>query len=880
MIEAICCSATVGSGAGLGAAGKGSPAAWQGDRALPSSMWAKFRGMQRSLMAFGSLLMITLLCAGSKAAPAAHAIESTIVVPRPADLSGWEDARTERIPTSVHHVWDVYAARDDIEFYSDLEKLERGGPGDRITVCSTAPLKRFVVAEVDRARRAFRLVEGATQVIPYFVAKRHCEWARADDFLLVDAPAADENSGIRKKVITLSDWRMLKSTQFGSEDWTRVFQYATLYSRPKRDRRFRRGGLNMAEFAYVFKQVQTGDETWFFVSATSSLPVTQREIDRPTWGWVPKTAVIRWDTAEAVWPDWHRTRAAHVYATQTDLLRAVDRPDSVDGIIARDVRFEESDSAPRSPKRPIAGMMPHPIVNLGVDLNACRRRGIECARVIYIGALAFDGTPVERRGGLTDDGTVGDFDRTRELMDRGKEIMLRAASNVNVVFVIDGTQSFLPFIHSVTEAISVLAREVQVIREALDEGAKLRFGAVVYRDNYAGARRIVSYQLTEKLLELAHQVARERATAYDRDNYDEALFCGLTEAHKLIARVLGSQEHLNVVVTVGDRKSERGRDCGPTTSHAVRALSEVSPMMMLGLGVQHSDADLVGFERDIKNVFAQAGTENGVCEMRHFGENESAEMALFIQDKMTELVEKVRAYGREADRCIVGVGCANPSPRRSAIGSEQREPQMQDIRGYRMTPIVRGITINRLRVEAGLTAGEARDIWNKIHSRHATIHVVGWALLTDKRRENVMRKVVLFDADGVHEYGARLKELIHQRDAVAFIEAWSDTCGRVTREADVFARGTCDRFRYGITQVGLHPLLRKSRSEIRAWFDVEASREQTRKAHKVIDKMDGAARTVLQRLESHKNSDDAALWFRASGGSEKKYIWLLQEELL
>ena len=840
---------------------------------------------RRASMVLGTWILFDVLCGGTFA----RSGDSPQVLQRPRTLYGWEDGRGEddRIKTSKERAWDVVAARDDVEFYSTREKLKRGGPGDHTGRCSATPMKRFYVTIADRGDRALYLVEAKkTNLVRYIEIAKECGWVRSDSFLLVDVPLEDSKSGIRKKVITLFDWRTVQSAQTEPADRERVFRDATLYGSPVRDMTHRRGGLNMAEFAYVFKQVEAGGEIWFFVSATFALPAVEHEIERPDWGWVPATAVVGWDTAEAVWPDWYRERAAHVYKDQTTLLDAVDQAGSVDGIMVRDVRFDQTDDTPRPPKRPIGGMMPHPIANLGRDLKPCVKRLVECARVVYVGALAFDQGPIETVRSWTGDGQTDGPSKTRQLMVRGKTIMQQAASNVNVVFVVDGTRSFQPFIRSVTQAISRLAKEESVIRDVLDEGAKLRFGVVVYRDDYAGARRIVSYQLTEGLLDLAHRVAQERATTHDRDNYDEALFCGLAEAGELLGKVPGSQDHLNVIVTVGDRKSVRGRNCCPKMTDAVKALGNASPMMTLALGLRHADADLVGFESDVREVFALAGTASGVWGTKRFGKDESAQMARYMRRKIVELATKVKAYGRELDRCITGVGCEKENTRPAPTEEVPPEAGLQDVRGYRMTPIVRGITIRRLMNEEGLTEEEARDVWDKIYNRHATIHVTGWALLTDKSRDQinpgptVMRKVVLFDVDGVHDYSARLKELLDKTDYVEFIQTWSDTCGRVSEESDVFSRGACDRFKNGITQVKLHPLLGQSREEIRQWFGVTATQEKKQKARKAVEQILDTARKVHQTLESHKNSDDPNLWFKTGGGKGKKHLWLLQEELL
>lgn len=138
---------------------------------------------------------------------------------------------------------------------------------------------------------------------------------------------------------------------------------------------------------------------------------------------------------------------------------------------------------------------------------------------------------------------------------------------INVVFVIDGTNSMGEYFRPVSEAVSSSMKELD------DSKNDFRFGAVVYRDAAEGARKTEICKPTSNISEVTGFLNRVQAkeNGLDKDAR-EAVYFGLWTA----MRGLGlNKEETNLIVLIGDAGNHtRNDDTFIVKEDLINAMSE------------------------------------------------------------------------------------------------------------------------------------------------------------------------------------------------------------------------------------------------------------------------------------------------------------------
>ena len=802
--------------------------------------------------------VVWTLLAGVSSAPAAEK-----AMAKPTELGRWEDFRDDLVTTGAQSLWNVYLGRDDVSFYRTLADLKsqrraisRRALDDR---CRPATLKRYVALEGSEPDRAVRLVVGKNTARSLFRPETDCGWVSAEHLVLHERPVADGKSGIRRKVIVVFDWRTLRNLLREPDAAVNqaVFERAALYMRPSRDAD-KRGTLAMVTFAYVYKMIEIDGERWYMVSSQDLLATTPKTQRKRTWGWIPDASVVQWDTTEAVWPHPKRAREAHIYPTVPDLARAVTDPTA--GIVTiRDTAFGKP-----GPTRPL-NAMPYPLVNPEQSTGLCQRRGVGCASVAFVGAIAVGDQGLIRAPEVV----------TRKQRDLGtmKGLAENAMKNLNILFVIDATRSMQGFIDGIQQLATQLRRAMQ--DEKLVAGATVRFGVVVYRDNYAlndeRQGRIQVKPLSEDLGSVARWMQNVEATNYDEDDRPEALSCGLVEAGRLFAEA-GASGQQNVLVVVGDQPSARGRDCAvEALSQAVRTLAPHRPWAVHAFGLEHDRANLEGFFADVAAVTAKLGPADVVRQRRAIVPmgRESAivdELAGTIREMGAQMTEFVDGY----EELAAGAG--------TEVFQARRAPA-SDV-GYAMTRAVKDSVITRYVQLEHVTRDEAEQLWQEMVSRHATIHVEGWMLLSDREQKPVTQKVVLYDRPSVRRYITTLDEMLNDPDTDNLLELWLNLCSHLVADKSNVAgsvearRAACTRFRTGLRFLDQHKILQRTPDEIQRWLHSETNRRDREQASRHVAQLMAAATDIRDRLREYLQPHNDKLWFDF-GHRDEQYIWLL-----
>lgn len=150
-------------------------------------------------------------------------------------------------------------------------------------------------------------------------------------------------------------------------------------------------------------------------------------------------------------------------------------------------------------------------------------------------------------------GELGVIDEEDDMTVRQRlNELINRVRNINVVFVIDGTNSMGPFYES---AINSVQRIVDIFEESGHESAaakELRFGYVVYRDYLEGDRLVETRQLTSNSQVIVDLLRRVDARDYNDIYAHEAMYYGLRTA---LTQVFTNPQETNILIHIGDAGS-------------------------------------------------------------------------------------------------------------------------------------------------------------------------------------------------------------------------------------------------------------------------------------------------------------------------------------
>lgn len=121
----------------------------------------------------------------------------------------------------------------------------------------------------------------------------------------------------------------------------------------------------------------------------------------------------------------------------------------------------------------------------------------------------------------------------------------RNARYVNILFIIDGTQSMQPYLKGVSDAITNSMSQLQD-----NTNNKFKFAVTIYRDKSEGDSVITNYPLTDNYREIAKWLPKQRAFSSPNDrDFEEAVYYGLKEGLRRTSLPL---DQTNYVILVGD----------------------------------------------------------------------------------------------------------------------------------------------------------------------------------------------------------------------------------------------------------------------------------------------------------------------------------------
>lgn len=416
--------------------------------------------------------------------------------------------------------WRVYSDRSDNVTYNSPEDTTNSNFNKRLYFLDVF----YVIDERDEYIRILKDPNFDSRNNRLSGQKINYGWIHKSKVILWDHCLVTENQVSRKTMVVNTIEHLGDPTQEDPD-------YLYFRNRPSSDNYERTGrSSHLFEFYFVMKTEKVENTIWVLVADKESFILDN--VEDVIWGWAPQSRLTPWDNRVAIEPNWDPD--AVIERRKTNKIARLFTDDAAakkyqQGVIPNENKILwENDLLG---DRPLGYLRRFPILT----------RGKKDDEIIQVGAL-------------------GDIVAGKDILDPVRVARLqkliteteKKAGTVNVIFVIDGTQSMGRYYAAVVEGVK---QSVDVIREIRSD-CQYNFGAVVYRDYTEGDKAVEIHQLNG----ISNIVTRWllNIEAKDVNNFTtyESMFNGLEKA--LDKNIMaGSQSNIfpqqnNVVILIGD----------------------------------------------------------------------------------------------------------------------------------------------------------------------------------------------------------------------------------------------------------------------------------------------------------------------------------------
>jgi len=409
----------------------------------------------------------------------------------------------KNIPSAKHErAWKVYSDRNNNMTYT--------GPGGNEVRDTIQYMQRFYVAEMqgdylhiykDPIRPNFPGISSSAESYG---------WIHKDHLLLWEHSLVNQQNHIDKKAMILSTFERITSEKI--EDQLVEYRFDPGLTETTG------GKARIFEILFVYKilddAVLLGEDVGIYG--------TEEDVVGLMKGWVPKGSVTFWDHRFTLEPNWEA--AAYREREEKDVVPTV----FADARAARDYqRGEESNddyviwTNEPGPKRNIGEWRRFPI--LPSHSYAIYKAGV-------MGKITG---PTSM--------TVERYSEIREASSNLEQQKRR----INVVFVVDGTQSMGKYYKSISNGIG---NSMNMLKSD-DSQNRFRFGAVIYRDKAEKEHLVDIISLQDDHHEVINFLSRARTDYSNDKDVPEALYYGLKKA---LTSVGLSKQETNFIIIIGD----------------------------------------------------------------------------------------------------------------------------------------------------------------------------------------------------------------------------------------------------------------------------------------------------------------------------------------
>jgi len=468
-------------------------------------------------------------------------------------MNGFYDGTT---PLSVlnfnsERTWIVYSDRDNNLVFDRINGRER--------------------SEIDFMEPLYvKDIQGSwLQVVLKSNPKRDLGWINAEYLILSRYALLSSGTSAPKKGMALISFidANINTSQLENSSLIQ-YQY---FSDPGLNSNSFKGKSDKFEIYFVLKETQTSK----LLSLTDKISENKAQSKSSVKGWMANLNITDWDTRVCLEPSIQR-RAVDDYAkaiipvfpNERDLRTMYNRPNPTEGAIMKNV-VSDTLLSPYIMRMPI---LEH------IDSKN--------KKVATVGQINYE----------IQNNKPPDFICLEEIARLQAQMM-----NINVVFVIDGTQSMNSFYQPVVSSIA------DFIDQGLDVSANVRFGSIIYRDYLDGPQAYNVYPLTDNYERIKKQLLNTPRISADKD-LPEAQYNGLVKG---VPKVGFEEGQTNIIVLIGDAGNHESDSI--TLDEVVAVLDPYDVSFIAFQVIQGADYSYMTFNLDskeyIKGVFANRKTE-------------------------------------------------------------------------------------------------------------------------------------------------------------------------------------------------------------------------------------------------------------------------------
>ena len=438
--------------------------------------------------------------------------------------------------------WTVYSDKQDAPLYESYNGPFKDGSLDY--------LEMVYVKEVaeDQNGKNWLHVYSAVYAEEGQKVKRNKErgWIKASDVILSNYSVLNESSIPKKRMALYSVDLGMQDKNLGGGPENLRYGY---YNKPTR-RGKEIGVVKKFNIYFILKETQK----WVLLSKTDRL--SGRNIRGDVVGWMPKKKTTPWNHRICYEPVYGvQNRKAYQNSSITSYEKYELPIFSKKEELKKFLKYGQVKNPDKSIIKQfnVKGERLDPVVPRVPILNNLDEKRKEVVTIAQLGSSK-----------------VSQEERIR--LKKKQKKLLNRKENVNILFVVDATESMEPYYPAMRESI------VEIIQnnELSKAETNLRFGLAVYRDYPDGNKKFEIAPLTSNEQEITRKIRTVECYSKDKD-LPEAQYYGLKEG---IKRANFQKQNSNVVVLVGDAGNHRDDPKGVQKEEVINALSQYNASLI------------------------------------------------------------------------------------------------------------------------------------------------------------------------------------------------------------------------------------------------------------------------------------------------------------
>ena len=426
--------------------------------------------------------------------------------------------------------WTVWSDRNNNQSYEDPDinskKQEKYAFMEEFFVIEATP-KFLRLAKAEMINDVSRIVED------YLIGDwTDCGWIPKSNLLLsYHCLVKNKQNLMPKKVIIMNSSNTIKKESVKYSDFAKFRKGPSANAEEI-------GEASLFEFYHIFKQIEIDEKKLYLIAPYEIIDIFS-ENKTIGMGWIGEEKLIYWDTKVAVEKNWDPQAVEEFDENEQRLLfwrtdsKGYKRIESftVDGVVKEEeVLFEEILRLPAI--RPSGTFQRYPLIN-EMSMVLASGEEMKFAKVGVIGDIIIDGKAMSHA-------------TYAELKEQVNEAV-KVRNDINILFVIDATNSMQPYFTEVKKSIENFLSEFPFSENNLD------IAVAIYRDLSEGKERafqIKNFSNTRReVLEFLSSIQCNKTDKNTTDSED--MFYGLDQALQS-ASPKGLNKRSNFVVLIGD----------------------------------------------------------------------------------------------------------------------------------------------------------------------------------------------------------------------------------------------------------------------------------------------------------------------------------------